>query len=46
LDKNEAKGWAAVSKNFDQIDTDKDGTVSLAEINTYAMAKAHSARTK
>jgi Ca2+-binding EF-hand superfamily protein len=32
LDKTEAAALPNVSKNFDAIDTDKDGTVSLEEI--------------
>ena len=32
LDKEEAKSMPRVAKNFDAIDTDKDGTVSLDEI--------------
>jgi Ca2+-binding EF-hand superfamily protein len=39
LDRNEAKAMPNVAKNFDAIDTDKDGTVSLAEINTYMKAQ-------
>ncbi len=39
LDKEEAKAMPRVAKNFDAIDTDKDGTVSLDEIHTYM--KAH-----
>jgi Ca2+-binding EF-hand superfamily protein len=37
LDREEAKALPRVAKNFDQIDTDKSGTVTLAEI--YASAK-------
>ena len=33
------------ARHFDEIDTDKDGTVSLAEINTYMSAK-HATNTK
>src|SRR5262249_1706080 len=39
LDKNEAKSMPRVAKNFDAIDADHDGTVSLDEIHTYM--KAH-----
>jgi hypothetical protein len=39
LDRNEAKAMPNVAKNFDAIDTDKDGTVSLAEIHTYMKAQ-------
>jgi hypothetical protein len=36
-----------VSKNFEAMDTDKDGSVSLAEINTYDAAKrSHAAKAK
>ena len=45
LDKTEAKGLPRVSKNFDAIDTDKDGTVSLDEVHTYMKAR-HSAAHK
>ena len=33
LDRKEAKAMPNVAKNFDVIDTDKDGTVSLNEIH-------------
>ena len=39
LDKEEAKAMPNVAKNFDAIDTDKDGTVSLDEIHSFM--KAH-----
>jgi len=39
LDKEEAKAMPRVAKNFDAIDADKDGTVSLDEIHTFM--KAH-----
>jgi len=39
LDKNEAKSMPRVAKNFDAIDADHDGTVSLDEIHAYM--KAH-----
>jgi Ca2+-binding EF-hand superfamily protein len=35
LDKEEAKSMPRVAKNFDAIDADKDGTVSLDEIHAY-----------
>jgi len=35
LDKEEAKAMPRVAKNFDAIDADKDGTVSLDEIQAY-----------
>ncbi|GEM_PF-333571 len=44
LDRNEAKAMPHVAKNFEAIDTDKDGTVSLAEIHTYMKAQ-HDAET-
>jgi Ca2+-binding EF-hand superfamily protein len=40
LDKTEAKAMSKkVAKHFDEIDADKDGTVTLDEIHTYM--KAH-----
>jgi len=39
LDKEEAKAMPHVAKNFDAIDADKDGTVSLEEIQNFM--KAH-----
>jgi hypothetical protein len=42
LDRKEAKAMPRVAKNFDAIDTDKDGTVSLEEVHTY-MKGHHSA---
>lgn len=39
LTKDEAKSMPRVAKNFDAIDTDKDGTVSLAEIHASLMQK-------
>lgn len=35
LDRNEAKGQAMLAKNFDVIDTDKDGTIDQAEIDAH-----------
>ena len=39
LTKVEAKAMPNVYKNFDAIDTDKDGTVTLEEVHDYMMAK-------
>lgn len=39
LTKEEAKAMPNVYKNFDAIDTDKDGTVSLEEIHNFMKAK-------
>jgi Ca2+-binding EF-hand superfamily protein len=39
LDKEEAKAMPHVAKNFDAIDADKDGTVSLDEIHTFMKSK-------
>ncbi|MEO8627393.1 MAG: EF-hand domain-containing protein [Betaproteobacteria bacterium] len=39
LDKDEAKAMRRVAKNFDAIDADKDGTVSLDEIHAFMKAK-------
>jgi Ca2+-binding EF-hand superfamily protein len=39
LTKEEAKAMPHVYKNFDAIDTDKDGTVSLEEIHNFMKAK-------
>jgi Ca2+-binding EF-hand superfamily protein len=41
LDKEEAKAMPRVAKNFDAIDTDKDGTVSMDEIHAFMKAKHH-----
>jgi Ca2+-binding EF-hand superfamily protein len=38
LDRKEAKKMPRVAKNFDAIDTDHDGTVSLDEVHTYMTA--------
>jgi hypothetical protein len=38
LDRKEAKKVRGVSKNFDAIDADKDGTVSMEEIDTWMAA--------
>ena len=42
LDRKEAKAMPNVAKNFDAIDTDKDGTVSLNEVHI-AMRAQHEA---
>ena len=39
LDKDEAKAMPRVAKNFDAIDADKDGTVSLEEIHAFMKAQ-------
>ena len=39
LTKDEAKAMPRVAKNFDAIDTDKDGTVSEKEIHDYMKAQ-------
>ena len=39
LTKDEAKAMPNVYKNFDAIDTDKDGTVTLEEIHNFMKAK-------
>ena len=38
LDKKEAKSMPRVAKNFDAIDTDHDGTVSMDEVHSYMAA--------
>src|SRR5258706_366235 len=38
LDRKEAKAMPRVAKNFNAIDTDSDGTVSLDEVHTYMAA--------
>jgi EF hand len=38
LDRKEAKKMPRVAKNFDAIDTDHDGTVSMDEVHTYMVA--------
>jgi Ca2+-binding EF-hand superfamily protein len=43
LDRKEAKAMPNVAKNFDAIDSDKDGTVSLEEGHTYMKAKHNAA---
>ena len=37
LDREEAKAMPKVAENFDKIDTDKDGTVSMEEIHSFMM---------
>ena len=44
LDKAEAKAMPRVSRNFDAIDTDKDGTVSMEEVHTYMKARHNAAQ--
>jgi Ca2+-binding EF-hand superfamily protein len=39
LDREEAKAMPNVAKNFDAIDVDKDGTVSLDEVHTFMKAR-------
>jgi Ca2+-binding EF-hand superfamily protein len=39
LDRKEAKAMPRVAKNFDAIDVDKDGTVSLDEVHTFMKAR-------
>jgi hypothetical protein len=39
LDQKEAKAMPGVAKNFDAIDADKDGTVSLEEVETFMKAQ-------
>jgi hypothetical protein len=39
LDQKEAKAMPDVAKNFDAIDTDKDGTVSLEEVHSFMKAQ-------
>ena len=43
LDRKEAKAMPRVAKNFDAIDVDKDGTVSLDEIHTFMKARHQAA---
>jgi len=38
LDQEEAKAMPNVAKNFDAIDAEKDGTVSLEEVHTFMKA--------
>jgi Ca2+-binding EF-hand superfamily protein len=45
LNRQEAKAMPNVAKNFDAIDADKDGTVSLDEIHT-VMKTRHDAAKK
>ena len=44
LDRKEAKAMPRVAKNFDAIDVDKDGTVSLEEVHTFMKARHHAAK--
>jgi Ca2+-binding EF-hand superfamily protein len=41
LDKEEAKGMKHVAEHFDEIDGDKDGTVSLDEIHGFMKSHMH-----
>ena len=45
LDRKEAKAMPNVARNFDAIDADKDGTVSLDEVHTFMKAR-HDAANK
>lgn len=44
LNRQEAKAMPNVAKNFDAIDADKDGTVSLDEIHTFMKARHDAAK--
>ena len=44
LDRKEAKAMPRVAKNFNAIDVDKDGTVSLEEVHTFMKARHHAAK--
>ncbi len=44
LDRKEAKAMPRIAKNFDAIDADKDGTVSLDEIHTFMKARHNAAK--
>jgi Ca2+-binding EF-hand superfamily protein len=44
LDRTEAKDLPNVAKNFDKIDTDKDGTVSLDEVHTAMKTRKDAAK--
>lgn len=39
LDRTEAKAAPFIDKHFEAIDTDKDGTISMEEIQAYSTAK-------
>jgi Ca2+-binding EF-hand superfamily protein len=45
LDRKEAKAMPQVAKNFDAIDADKDGTVSLDEVHTFMKARHQADKT-
>ena len=44
LDRKEAKAMPRVAKNFNAIDVDKDGTVSLEEVHTFMKSRHHAAK--
>lgn len=44
LDRKEAKAMPRVAKNFDAIDVDKDGTVSLEEVHTFMRSRHQAAK--
>jgi len=44
LDKEEAKAMPMVAKHFDEIDADKDGTVTREELHDYMKARHHHKR--
>ena len=44
LDQQEAKAMPHVAKNFDAIDADKDGTVSLDEVHTFMKAQREASK--
>jgi Ca2+-binding EF-hand superfamily protein len=46
LDKEEAKAMPRVAENFDAIDADKDGTVSMEEIHTFMKARHQGMKSK
>jgi len=45
LDRKEAKAMPQVAKNFNAIDADKDGTVSLDEVHTFMKARHQADKT-
>jgi Ca2+-binding EF-hand superfamily protein len=44
LDREEAKVFPRIAKNFDKIDADKSGTISQEEIRNYARAQRSTAK--